>query len=314
MPDYLSTEQAAERLSVDARTVRRYVQEGRLQGVKLKRELRVTASSVTALLTPSNGQTAALPANRIIAVVNQKGGVGKSTTSFNLAVALSRRSKRVLLVDMDPQGGASASAGIPAAQLTATIYQVLLDDSIDPMTVVRESPSGVEVLPANLDLAAAEVELFNVTLRELVLKDVLAKVRSRYDFILIDCPPNLGLLTMNALGAADQVLIPMECDFLATRGLQHLLRTITHVQKRLNRDLKIAGIVATKFDGRLRHANEILQELRTNFPDQVFGVVIKNTTRLKEAPAAGLSILDYDPHSEVAAAFTQLAQEVSHAS
>lgn len=310
MPEYLSTQEAAQRLNVDIKTVRRYLKAGRLQGVKLDREFRIPAASVTAILTPPDPSPTAKAVHRIIAVVNQKGGVGKSTTTLNLGVALHRMGKKVLLVDMDPQGALSASAGLPVAQLTATIYQALLDLNVDPMTIVQRAPSGVDVLPANLDLSAAEVELFNAELRELVLKDVLTKVRPRYDYILVDCPPNLGLLTMNALAAADRVIIPMECDYLATRGLQHLLRTITRVQGRLNRDLQIAGIVATKFDGRTRHAQEILQELRTNFPTQVFHTVIKDTVRLKEAPAAGVSILDYDPHHETAHAFTQLAEEV----
>ena len=153
--------------------------------------------------------------------------------------------------------------------------------------MIRETTSGVDVLPATLDLAAAEVELVNMTLRELVLKDVLAKLQPRYDHILIDCPPSLGLLTINALAAAHQVIIPLQCEFLATRGLNLLLRTLNKIQGRLNRDLKVAGILPTMFDGRTTNANEILAELRTSFPGQVYDVVIKNTVRLKESPAAG---------------------------
>jgi len=312
MPDYLTTHETAERLGVDIKTIRRYLKSGKLKAARLGRDYRIPASAVTAMLTPPEAAAPGKTGERIIAVVNQKGGVGKSTTTFNLGVALSRQGKRVLMVDMDPQAALSASAGIPVAQLSATIYHALLDETVNPATIVRSTPSGVDVLPANLDLAAAEVELVSVTLRELVLKDVLAKLSGRYDFILIDCPPNLGLLTMNALAAADQVIIPMECDFLATRGLQQLLRTIEKTQARLNRNLQLAGIVATKFDGRTGHANEILNELRNTFPDKMFEVVIKNTVRLKEAPAAGLSILDYDPSHEVAEGFRRLAQEVAN--
>jgi chromosome partitioning protein len=216
----------------------------------------------------------------------------------------------VLLVDLDPQAALSVSAGISIAHLTASIYQVLLDPNIDPASVVRSTVSGVDVMPATIDLAAAEVELVSVTLRELVLKDVLTAVRGRYDHILIDCPPSLGLLTINALAAADQVLIPLQCEYLATRGLTLLLRTLAKIQSRLNRDLRIAGILPTMFDGRTTHANEILDELRASFPGQVFDVVIKNSVRVKESPAAGLSILDYDRNHDVARAYLHLAQEV----
>jgi chromosome partitioning protein len=218
----------------------------------------------------------------------------------------------VLLVDLDPQAALSAASGVPIAHLTASIYQALLDDNVDPRPIIRETPSGVDVLPATIDLAAAEIELVNMTLRELVLKDLLAKLRPRYDHILIDCPPSLGLLTVNALAAADRVIIPLQCEFLATRGLTLLLRTLNRIQARLNRDLRVAGILPTMFDGRTTHAKEILEELRTNFPGQVFDVTIKYTVRVKESPAAGLSILDYDQGHDVAQAYLRLAQEVDH--
>jgi chromosome partitioning protein len=250
-----------------------------------------------------------LPA-RITAVVNQKGGVGKTTTTFNLGVALQRLGRRVLLVDLDPQASLSVSAGIPIAHLTVSIYQALLDDKLDPAPIIVKTVSGIDVLPATIDLAAAEVELVGATLRELILKDVLAKLRSDYDHIFIDCPPSLGLLTINALAAADQVIIPLQCEFLATRGLSLLMRTLGKVQAKLNRNLVVAGILPTMFDSRTTHANEVLEELRTSFPGQVFDVVIKHTVKVKESPAAGLSILDYDHHHEVARAFVQLAVEV----
>ncbi len=312
MDRVLTTQDVADRLGVDKKTVLRYLHANKLKGVRIGRDYRIPESSVTNLLTTAHRATAPRTTALVTAVVNQKGGVGKSTTTFNLGVALHRLGRRVLLVDLDPQGALSVSAGIPIAQLTSTIYDILLDDSIDPLVITQTTRSGVDVLPATIDLAAAELELVNMTLRELVLKDVLGKVRARYDHILIDCGPSLGLLTVNALAAADRFIIPMECDFLATRGLVHLMRTVQKVQSRLNRDLRIAGILATKFDGRTTHANEILSELRANFPGQVFDVVIKSSVRMKESPAAGISILDYDPDHDVAKAFRQLAAEVDH--
>jgi chromosome partitioning protein len=314
MDRLLSTKQVADRLGVDTKTVLRYLRQGKLKGARIGRDYRIAEGAVTRLL--STAAPTALPATAtaalVTAVVNQKGGVGKTTTTFNLGVALQRLGRRVLLIDLDPQASLSASAGIPVAQLTASVYQALLDEATDPLPLIRGTASGVDVLPATIDLAAAEVELVNMTLRELVLRDVVDKLRPRYDHILIDCPPSLGLLTVNALAAADQVLIPLQCEYLATRGLTLLLRTLTKIQGRLNRNLRIAGILPTMFDGRTTHANEILAELRANFPGQVFDVVIKESVRVKESPAAGLSILDYDGNHDVARAYLQLATEVDH--
>ncbi len=314
MDRLLSTKQVADRLGVDTKTVLRYLRQGKLKGSRIGRDYRIAEGAVVTLLStaaPAVAPTTAT-ATLVTAVVNQKGGVGKTTTTFNLGVALQRLGRRVLLVDLDPQASLSASAGIPVAQLTASVYQALLDETTDPLPLIRGTVSGVDVLPATIDLAAAEVELVNMTLRELVLRDVVDKLRPRYDHILIDCPPSLGLLTVNALAAADQVLIPLQCEYLATRGLTLLLRTLTKIQGRLNRNLRIAGILPTMFDGRTTHANEILAELRANFPGQVFDVVIKESVRVKESPAAGLSILDYDGNHDVARAYLQLATEVDH--
>ncbi|MDP9473433.1 MAG: AAA family ATPase [Chloroflexota bacterium] len=314
MDRFLSTKQVADRLGVDTKTVLRYLRQGKLKGSRIGRDYRIAEGAVVTLLStaaPAVAPTTAT-ASLVTAVVNQKGGVGKTTTTFNLGVALQRLGRRVLLVDLDPQASLSASAGIPVAQLTASVYQALLDETTDPLPLIRGTVSGVDVLPATIDLAAAEVELVNMTLRELVLRDVVDKLRPRYDHILIDCPPSLGLLTVNALAAADQVLIPLQCEYLATRGLTLLLRTLTKIQGRLNRNLRIAGILPTMFDGRTTHANEILAELRANFPGQVFDVVIKESVRVKESPAAGLSILDYDGNHDVARSYIRLATEVDH--
>ncbi len=313
MERMLSTQEVAARLSVDQKTVRRYLQQGKLAGSRIGRDYRIPEGAVNALLSRTKATNGTAMAERraiVTAVVNQKGGVGKTTTTFNLGVGLHRLGRRVLLVDLDPQASLSVSAGIPVAHLTASVYQVLLDENVDPLLIIKETLSGVDVLPATIDLAAAEIELVTMTLRELVLKDVLSKLRPRYDHILVDCPPSLGLLTINALAAADRVIIPLQCEYLATRGLTLLLKTLEKVQTRLNRDLQVAGILPTMFDGRTTHANEVLGELRANFPGQVFDVVIKNSVRVKESPAAGLSIFDYDHNHDVAKAYLRLAQEV----
>ncbi len=308
----LSTEQVANRLGVDKKTILRYLHQGKLKGAKIGRDYRIPESALSVLLLKTEAAPPSVRAAVVTAIVNQKGGVGKTTTTFNLGAGLHRLGRKVLLIDLDPQASLSVSAGIAIAHLTSSIYQALLDENVNPVPIIQTAPSGIDVLPATIDLAAAEIELVNVTLRELVLKDVVAKLRPRYDHILIDCPPSLGLLTVNALAAADRVLIPLQCEFLATRGLTLLLRTLTRVQSRLNRDLTVAGILPTMFDGRTTHANEILAELRANFPGQVFDVVIKHTVRLKESPAAGLSIFDYDQGGEAARAYLQLAMEVDH--
>src|SRR3954470_5823069 len=313
MERLLSTHEVAERLAVDKKTVLRYLRSGKLTGSRIGRDYRIPEGSVSALLRRTSSIVPEQRRATITAVVNQKGGVGKTTTTFNLGVGIHRLGRRVLLVDLDPQASLSISLGVPIAHLSTSVYQALLDDQLDPLPIIRETLSGVDVLPATIDLAAAEVELVNVTLRELVLRDLLENLRARYDHILIDCPPSLGLLTINALAASDRVIIPLQCEYLATRGLTLLLKTLERVQSRLNRDLRIEGILPTMFDGRTTHANEILAELRTNFPGQVFETVIKGAVRVKESPAAGLSIFDYDPNHDVAKAYVRLAQEVDHA-
>jgi chromosome partitioning protein len=312
---FLSTKEVARRLGVDTKTVLRYIRQGKIRAVKLGRDYRIAESSLQALLGVGSAQPAEETGSRalVTAIVNQKGGVGKTTTTFNLGVALHRLGRRVLLVDLDPQASLSISAGINVGTLSLSVYQVLLDEELDPFTVIRKTSSGVDILPATIDLAAAEIELVNVTLRELVLRDVLEKIRPHYDHILIDCPPSLGLLTVNALAAADRVIIPMQCEFLATRGLALLLRTLSKIQGRLNRNLRVAGILPTMFDSRTTHAREILDELKATFPGQVFDITVKHTVRVKESPAAGLPIMDYDRDSDASQAYMRLAAEVDSA-
>src|SRR5215218_5072983 len=201
MERLLSTQEVATRLSVDRKTVLRYLRSGKLNGSRIGRDYRIPEGAVDALLRRTNSSVPAERQAVVTAVVNQKGGVGKTTTTFNLGVALERLGRRVLLVDLDPQAALSVSAGVPIAHLSVSIYQALITDGLDPKPIVVKTASGVDVLPATIDLAAAEIELVNVTLRELVLKEVLAQLKGDYDHILIDCPPSLGLLTINALAA-----------------------------------------------------------------------------------------------------------------
>jgi chromosome partitioning protein len=313
MDQLLSTQEVAERLNVDKKTVLRYIHAGKLKGSRIGRDYRIAESTVKDFLARSELFTAKQRGSTVVtAMVNQKGGVGKTTSTFNLGAALHRLGRRVLLIDLDPQAALSVASGIPIANLKGSIYDLLLNESIDPFPLIHTTVSGADVLPATIDLAAAEIELVSMTLRELVLRDVIEKLRPSYDHILIDCPPSLGLLTINALAASDQVIIPLQCEFLATRGLTLLLKTLEKIKARLNKNLHVAGILPTIFDSRTAHANEVLSELRANFAGQVFDTVIKDSVRVKESPAAGLSILDYDPHHDVARSYLKLAQEVDH--
>jgi len=246
---------------------------------------------------------------RIIAIANQKGGVGKTTTVLNLGSALHKEGQKVLLVDLDPQAALSTSLSVPIAQIPLTIYQVLVSRA-PASGAVRSTVAGPDLIPANIDLAAAELELAAEIGRERILAEALAPVASRYDFILIDCPPSLSLLTLNALVAADEVLIPLQCEYLAMRGMNLLMKTVERVKAKLNPSLKITGILVTMYNTRTLHAQEVLQEVRTAFGTQVLPMVVRSSVRFKEAPAAGLSILDYAAMHEGATAYRSLAKEL----
>lgn len=250
---------------------------------------------------------------QITAIANQKGGVGKTTTALNLGVALARMGRRTLLVDMDPQASLSASLGVPIQSLDSTIYNLLMDSGAPVETTIYSTSSNVDILPSNIDLAAAEIELVSATLREFVLRDVLHKVADRYDHIIIDCPPSLGLLTINALAASHRVVIPLQCEFLATRGMALLLSTLEKLGNRVNPDLTIAGILPTMYDARTVHGREVLAELHSTFGTKVYPTPIKDTVKLKESPAAALSVLDYDPAHDVAKAYYSVAKELDNA-
>lgn len=248
---------------------------------------------------------------RIIAMANQKGGVGKTTTTISLGAALAEIGERVLLVDFDPQGGCALGLGIEPGQLDLSVYNALLDRHCDVEEVIQKtSVPNLDLLPSNIDLAAAELMLVTEVAREQALLRVLAPLRVKYSFILIDCPPSLGLLTVNALTAADGVIVPLECEYYALRGMAQLMDSIERIKERLNPRLQVDGILATMLDNRTLHAREVLARVEEAFGPRMFDTVIKKTIRFAEAPVAGEPILSYAPTSKGAAAYRKLAQEV----
>ena len=248
---------------------------------------------------------------RVIALCNQKGGVGKTTTTINLGAAIAETGRRVLLVDFDPQGALSVGLGVNPHELDLTIYNLLMqrDVSIDEVLLKTNTP-GMDLLPGNIDLSAAEVQLVTEVARELVLSRVLAPVLPDYDYVLIDCQPSLGLLTVNALASADGVIIPLECEFFALRGVALLMDTIIRVQERINPRLDIEGILATMYDQRTVHGREVLARAVEAFGDKVFHTVIARTVRFPETTVAGEPITSYASSSAGAAAYRKLAREV----
>ncbi len=247
---------------------------------------------------------------QVLAVVNQKGGVGKTTTVVNLAAILAARGKKVLLIDMDPQGNATSGLGFEKNNLEKTIYDVLIN--LDPVSqaIFDTGRSGLHLCPANIELAGAEVELVGVVSRETVLRNAIKDIRKLYDVILMDCPPSLGLLTINGLTAADGVLVPIQSEYYALEGLTQLMETVSLIRRGLNPTLNIFGVIVTMFDARTQLSHQVANEVRRYFGDKVFRTIIPRNVRLSEAPSFGKAIMEYDPKSKGAESYDALAREV----
>ena len=247
---------------------------------------------------------------KIIAIANQKGGVGKTTTSVNLAASLGVLEKKVLLIDADPQANASSGLGIEVEAVEIGTYQILEHSNTPQEAIVKSTSPNVDVIPAHIDLVAIEIELVDKDNREYMLKEALASIKDDYDYILIDCAPSLGLLTLNALTAADSIIIPIQCEYFALEGLGKLLNTIKSVQKIHNAELDIEGLLLTMFDTRLRLSNQVVEEVQKHFNDMVFKTIIQRNVKLSEAPSYGESIIAFDATSRGASNYLSLAEEV----
>lgn len=248
---------------------------------------------------------------KAIAIFNQKGGVGKTTTNINLSACLAMKGKKVLVVDIDPQGNTTSGIGLVKRKLQYTIYDVIVNKDFDiSKAILHTKTEGLDILPASVDLAGAEIELVNLEGRERRLKKAIDKVKPLYDFVFIDCPPSLGLLTINSLTAVDSVLIPIQCEFYALEGVSQLMSTVEMVRKNMNLNIEIEGVILSMFDGRTNLSLQVVQEVKKYFGSKVFSTIIPRNVRLAEAPSYGLPIVKYDPKSKGAKAYQQFATEL----
>ena len=247
---------------------------------------------------------------RIIAVANQKGGVGKSTTAINLSACLAEKGKKVLAIDMDPQGNTTSGFGVDKNGIENTLYELLLGEAETKDTIVKDVVENLDLIPSNINLSGAEIELVGIDDKEFILKGITDKLRRKYDYIILDCPPSLNMLTINALTAATSVLVPIQCEYYALEGLSQLIHTINLVKERLNPNLRIDGVVFTMYDSRTNLSMQVVENVKQNLNQKVYNTLIPRNIRLAEAPSYGMPINMYDPKSAGAEAYMQLAEEV----